>query len=94
MKLKKQCNSFNIYSIQKNKYSIKIERNKKYKKMSKQVTNEFEKLSQAIKDAVPNYIRQDSFAKSFDELHKEVSPYKSAPRQFQGDGKDIPLNKN
>ena len=56
--------------------------------------NEFDKLYQAIKEATPNYIRQDSFAKSFDELHKEVSPYKSASRQFQGDGKDIPLNPN
>ena len=63
--------------------------------MSKQPpVNEFEKIAQAIKEAVPNYIRQDSFAKSFEELHKEVSPYKSAPRQFQGDGKNIPLQQN
>ena len=64
--------------------------------MSKQTPqlNEFEKLSQAIKEATPNYVRQDSFAKSFDELHKEVSPYQSAPREFQGDGKTIPLHMN
>ena len=69
---------------------------KKKKKMSKPNTqiNEFEKLSQAIKEATPNYIRHDTFAKSFDELHKEVSPYKAAPRQFQGDMKDIPIKPN
>ena len=59
-----------------------------------QQLNEFEKLQKAIQQSNPNYIRHDFFGKSFDELHKEVSPYKGTQREFQGDGKQIYTQQN
>ncbi|EKE39012.1 hypothetical protein ENUP19_0188G0008 [Entamoeba nuttalli] len=56
-----------------------------------QSTNEFEKLNKAILESKENYVRQDFFGKSFDELHKEVCPYRATTTNFQGDGKDITI---